>query len=868
MNKQRSNFHTEIITKDCNNPKILNYCDDKFTLKDDLDIILRKNMSDIEDENYTDNQEDQCINRNSDFLKALCEDQEDELSNIPQEEKKFRKILYGDLQEGVFCLSTLPDKKTYTFDVTDDKGIDNYIEQLKHTFDVYYRVCLLKDYPEAGKRGDSKNSLVMPGLWFDLDVFGPNHKEKALPTEEQAYKLLEEIGVEPTMLVSSGGGLHVYYLFNKPLIFKDEKERDMGARLSDGFQRYILELGRKHDWKIDPTYDLARILRVPGTYNLKNDQKVEVKIISINNEKRYEPSYFEKFINNEEKVSRKKSSSTAASEVRRPALISPIERGCAWMRHCKEDAKSLPEPEWVAMLSILGRCLNGEALAHEWSSPYKKYSRDETEYKLSHALKAGPRTCKNICEALNGEKEYCSQCLSWGKISSPINLGDQKADLVKDFRNTDMGNADRLHYLFGNDLRYCTSNNTWLVWNDTGWRYDFKNVEIQDRAKRMIQQYRISAGNDNKALKYSNTLESSGKLKNMIELLKSYKDICISADECDHDKWLFTCENGVIDLKTGLLRDARKSDLITLKSGVKYDPEAKCPIFLKYLDEVIDGNQELIDYLQRVVGYSLTGDIREHCIFCLYGTGANGKSTFVEVIRKLMGVYAMNASFQTFLLRAKGSHTEDLARLKDARLVTASEPDKKSGYLAEAVIKEITGGEPVTARFMHKNSFEYNPKCKIFLSFNHRPQISGNDHGIWRRIHLIPFNVTISEDRMDRSLEKKLLTELSGILNWAIEGCQKWQKSGLNPPEIVKNAVKAYRYSQDTVTWFKNEMIEKKAGSNISKEELYQHFIRFCDNNDEKCISKIAFGKRLKELNIIDDRSSITRYWTDISLKQ
>jgi putative DNA primase/helicase len=300
---------------------------------------------------------------------------------------------------------------------------------------------------------------------------------------------------------------------------------------------------------------------------------------------------------------------------------------------------------------------------------------------------------------------------------------------------------------------------------------------------------------------------------------------------------------------------------------VKYDQDAKCPMFLRFLDYIMDGDQDMIDYLQRIVGYTLTGEIKEQCIFMLEGAGENGKSTFVETISALMGPYANTANFQTFLIRAKNAHTEDLARLKDARMVTASEIDK-GGKLSESIIKSITGGEKVAARFMRKNSFEYKPKYKLFLSFNVKPQISGTDHGTWRRIHLIPFNVQIPKEKRDDDLDQKLLTELSGILNWAIEGCLQWQMIKLAPPEKVRKAVERYRYSQDIVTYFLNEMVVEKENSRIVKDDLYQAFVTFCNDVDEYPINKITFGKRLIQLKIDESKSDSTRYWKDIALKE
>jgi putative DNA primase/helicase len=233
-------------------------------------------------------------------------------------------------------------------------------------------------------------------------------------------------------------------------------------------------------------------------------------------------------------------------------------------------------------------------------------------------------------------------------------------------------------------------------------------------------------------------------------------------------------------LHKATLRKHRREDLITKLAPVDYVPQAQCPEWEKFLDRIMAGNRALIAFLQRAVGYALTGDTREQVLFVLYGTGANGKTTFLETVRAMLGDYAMHTNFSAFLQSEHSTARNDLARLAGARFVSASEV-QGGRRLSEDVIKQITGGDTVTARYLYHEFFEYRPQCKLFLAVNHRPVIRGTEHAIWRRVHLIPFTVTIPNEEQDKTLGEKLRAELPGILNWATQGCRDWQKPVWNP---------------------------------------------------------------------------------------
>jgi putative DNA primase/helicase len=726
--------------------------------------------------------------------------------------------------------------------------------------------------PASGKRGNAKGAAVMPGCWLDLDIAGPGHKQENLPSEDDAMGFLESL-LKPTMIVHSGGGFHVYWLFEKPWTFKSEEDNSLAQAISAGFQRYVLNKGQEHGWKIDNASDLCRLLRLPGTFNHKGGGKVPVKVIHEDLSCRYNPIDFMRFVElaSEKKVpppppkrvcainneAEKLGEGTADTDL--------IAAGCPWMRHCRDDAVRLTEPEWFGMLSILSRCKDGEWIAHEWSQPYSGYSYEETQEKLIHSLDGGPRTCECIYNDLGGAT-YCQSCPEYGKIKSPIVLGLQgNATCASDIDCTDMGNAVRMARMHGNDIRFCYSFNKWLVWNGKTWEIDAKG-EVVGKAKQTVRKIKKDAkGCDQKLYQHAMASQSATKIKYMISLAKTEPGIPVSSDDLDRDEWLISCQNGTLNLKTGELMPHDRKHLITRMAPVNYDPDAECPRFMAFMDEIMAGDKEVIRFLQRAAGYSLTGDISEQCFFILCGSGANGKSTFLEVIRKMLGEYAGQTDINTFVIKRHQGIPNDLAALKGKRFVTTTEVDE-SKKLSEAVIKQATGGEPLSSRFLYGEYFQYEPTFKIFLGTNYMPEITGTDDGIWRRIHKIPFSVTIPEEKMDRHIKDRLFEELDGIFAWAVRGCLECVKNGLNPPTQVRFSTEDYRKEQDNIQNFIDDCCATGDAFEISKKDLYQEYAVWAKNSGEMPLKIRSFSERLKNKGF-DDFKKSAMYWKGIALR-
>jgi P4 family phage/plasmid primase-like protien len=393
---------------------------------------------------------------------------------------------------------------------------------------------------------------------------------------------------------------------------------------------------------------------------------------------------------------------------------------------------------------------------------------------------------------------------------------------------TDCGNAERLVARHGHDLRYCFEWGAWVVWDDLRWKRDWSCETIRKGKDtvRYIDQEGTNIANEKyrKAIeRWAKASESGGKINAMLELAKSEPGIPVAPEELDADPWLFNCLNGTIDLRSGELRPHRREDLITKLAPVEYDPTARAPRWRSFLDRVMDGNTELISFLQRALGYTLTGTTSESCLFFLYGTGRNGKSIFLGAVEHVMGDYAQATRPETIMLKRGGEIPNDIAALAGARFVPTAEVEEGK-RLAENLVKQLTGGDTISARFLRAEFFNFTPTFKIWVAGNHKPQIIGIDNGIWERIRLIPFSVTIPAAERDTKLAEKLRAEAAGILTWMVEGCLAWQQRGLDVPEIVRTATHEYRLESDRLADFINERCVRVLGTTCSVQELYDAY--------------------------------------------
>lgn len=422
---------------------------------------------------------------------------------------------------------------------------------------------------------------------------------------------------------------------------------------------------------------------------------------------------------------------------------------------------------------------------------------------------------------------------------------------------TDLGNARRLVNCHGADLHHVRGWG-WLVYDGTRWEIDTTG-EAERRAKdtvRTIYREASQARDDaDRAFlgKHATSSERAPAIRNMLTLAETEAEIAAAAEAFDRDPWLLNVLNGTIDLRTGELQAHARDDLITKRAPVEFQPGATCPTWERFVDEIMGGSRELVEYLQRGVGYSLTGDTSEQVILFLYGPGANGKSTVLELLGDLLGDYAKQTDPSTFLERKGDGPRNDLAKLRGARFVTGVEVGQ-GRRLAEQLVKQITGSDSIVARFLYHEEFTFRPTFKIWIGTNHKPGIRGTDYALWRRIRLIPFTVTIPEDRRDKQLPAKLRAELSGILNWALRGCLAWRRHGLGDVTAVRVATQDYRAEMDALGTFLDECCELDAAYHEGATRLYQAYRRWATDAGEHVLSQTSFGRELTHRELVADK--------------
>lgn len=404
--------------------------------------------------------------------------------------------------------------------------------------------------------------------------------------------------------------------------------------------------------------------------------------------------------------------------------------------------------------------------------------------------------------------------------------------------DTDIANAHRLADAHGSDIRF-TEARGWLVWDGQRWGTDESGIRVQGLAKATAANI-LTEGNgddDQPTLRHARRSQSRGGIEAMIYLVRSEPGIFAPMSGFDSNPWLLNVANGTLDLKAGLLRPHRREDHLTKLVPIDFDETADCPRWVEFLDRVTGQNEELRAYLQRLAGYLLTGVTTEQSFHFLYGEGANGKSVFCEIIALLLGEYAMIAQPQMIMARRHSGVPNDIARLKGMRTVLMNETSQESRF-DEARLKDLTGTDSLTGRFLNREFFDFAPTHKLLLRGNHKPTIVGTDNGIWRRLHLVPFTVSIPEPEQDRHLLEKLRRELPGILRWALVGCLEWQRLGLAPPPMITQAVDDYRQESDTLGRFIEEHCQPSPDAQTKTSAFFGQYRDYCQQLGERSLSQ------------------------------
>lgn len=467
-------------------------------------------------------------------------------------------------------------------------------------------------------------------------------------------------------------------------------------------------------------------------------------------------------------------------------------------------------------------------------------------------LRVGTPPDKMAEVAENANSSMCEPPLENDEVNQIVeNALRMYADQLK-VRLSDLGNSSKLAQLHGDKVRYVFDQKCWLLWNGAYWELapEEKIVALARDVPRTLaaEAVKLPSGPMKTMLaKFAARSEALTKIRAMVELFKSEPDVGIATSMLDQCGFILPVKNGTIDLRTGRFSEPDRNLLVTQIASVSYDPNAKAPRWEAFLSQIMDGDAALVGYLQRVLGYVLTASTEEHCLFFLYGYGANGKSTFLNLVLALLGALGTQAASETLMdKRSGGGTSSDLARLRGKRFVAMSESDD-GRHLNEAQVKSLTGGDMVVARELYQSVIHFTPTHKIFLASNHMPVIKSTDHGIWRRIRLIPFKVTIKEQDRNPNLENELRQELPGILNWALTGCLEWQHSGMPLPKAVQEATSDYKNEMDIVGAWIAENCVVGACYYVTAADADKSFKTWCEENYNISFSKNRFGRMIRE---------------------
>jgi putative DNA primase/helicase len=570
-----------------------------------------------------------------------------------------------------------------------------------------------------------------------------------------------------------------------------------------------------------------------------------------------------------------------------PIRWAQIQAACARLAAACLLARTWPTPgsgiRQETALALAGGLLRGgwdEGQAREFIMLLTAAACDEEAEKRGEAAVATARRLDDGGEATGwtslaehigaAEVKAVRKWLGMTSVTAARHVGDETEEF---FRLSDLGNAERFAEQHGHHVRHCGAMRGFQIYHRGRWQLD-ETGGIYRLAKKTVRAISEEAlgvedADVRKAIeKHAKASESLRARDAMLKMAAAEKPIPATVEQFDCDPLLLNVLNGTIDLRTGEFSSHRREDFITKIVPVEFDPEARSLLWERFLADVTGGNAQLARYLKRVVGYSLTGDVSDQALFFLWGAGANGKSTLLGVIRHLMGDYGQQAPPDMLLAKRNDQIPNDVARLRGVRFVATVEVGKGK-RMAEVLVKQLTGGDTITARFMRAEFFEFEPTFKIWLAANHRPVIRGTDYAIWRRIRLIPFDVKIPREKRDPHLKEKLCEELPAVLAWAVQGCLEWQRYGLEPPAEVVAATEGYRAEEDVFGRFLVDRCDLDEGYSVRASDLRGSLLSWCEDNGEnpKPWSARRIASELETRGHTRHRRSDASWWNGLALR-
>jgi P4 family phage/plasmid primase-like protien len=671
-----------------------------------------------------------------------------------------------------------------------------------------------------------------------------------LPLDEQ-HALLDRCQLRPSIRVETKKSVHAYWLI------KDDCSE---AEWRDIQQRFIAAY--RCDVRIK---NPSRVMRVPFfshiTFNEENSNLSykTVELVEFDAERRYTAAQMREFL------------PELPPEPDRPKYAPSDEKYLAWDELKRECGRRI-----IARGKKNGKGnYDAPCLAHGSTSQSSVFYNPSTNVVICNKEPACSLAALLIAEGLPAFP------IDAGKQSSPrVHIVPNDGETSRDegtgetsgapeaFRPSDMGNGYRFARQHGDRARFCHPAGKWFVDDGKRWLEDASD-EVMRLAKATAISINIEAAHtaDDKlreALqKWARTSEAAAKLTAMLHMAQS--ELPVKLETFDRDIFLFNCENGTIDLRTGELLPHDRENYLTKLSPVAYDEHATAPKWGAFLGQIFEYDEKLIRFVQKAIGYSLTGSVEEQIFIICYGTGANGKSVFLKTIAALVAEYGQQVRTETLMTKKYSGVSNDIAALRGSRFLAAIETESDHN-LAEATVKQLTGGDAVRARFLFHEEFEFTPQFKIWLAANHRPQIKGTDHAIWRRIKLVPFNRTIPKEQQNSKLDVELRDELPGILAWAVRGCLLWQAEGLGETEAITNATAAYRDEMDSLREFLADCCVIGDNYQSTVSEIYARYETWCESNGEQSQPARWLRIQLMDRGIKPDRDKNRRFWKGIGL--
>ncbi len=715
-------------------------------------------------------------------------------------------------------------------------------------------------------RGDAtKDENIIEQRWLLIDI-DPKRPTKVSATKEEKqiavdkmkeiYAYLNTEGFPKPIVADSGNGIHLMYRIKTP-----EKTP---SELVSNFLNALGFMFDSHQVNVDSkVFNPARIWKLYGTVARKGDHTED------------RPHRLARLLIVPETVGR-----VTVTQIKRVVSRCPSQPSGDVDPALSRDRSRLDSWIHANELDVAGP-IPWKDMGRKWvfaTCPWDNNHTDRSAYIVQFNNGAVVAGCHHT--DCNGHREGWASLQEMYTTLTPTQNRRTQVERTQMLASTsdrpalsDLGNAKRLVNAFGHNIRYIPTWGQWLIYNGARWKVDDDGA-ISRLAALAVAEIFVEAaaeedeGTAQRLYKHALKSESATALRNMVNLAMSESGISISEKRLDSNPWLMNCTNGTINLLTGELQPHDRDDLLTKMAHLEHDKDATCPTWQKFLYRIMGGNANLVSFLQRYSGYTSTGDVSEQVLVLMHGRGSNGKSTFLKVLQQLFGDYGRQANMELLLsMKNSNSHPTGMARLMGARFVASSEVERGAPF-AEALVKQMTGGDTITARFMRKDFFEFEPTHKLWIAANHKPIIKGNDMAIWRRILLVPFTVTIPVEQQDKQLLSKLIKEQAGILNWVVQGCLAWQKEGLKPPEDVLSATSDYKEDMDLLKDFFDDWCEEGEGLKVTVKDLYESYLDWCTVfHESKPVSKRLFGMMISERGYEKERTGKARYWTGIALK-